>query len=94
MPRGGGETPRGTFPDESAVQAIHLKDGAVRAVVANQGAILTEIVVNAAGQWAQEGNRENGRVELPDCLRSRTCLITEKVEGVTPDLPTVHDPNL
>ncbi len=81
------------FLTSTRVQAIQLKGGAVHAVVTDQGTILTEIVVNAAGQWAQEIGQ---MVELnfPIIPMAHLYLITEKIEGVTPDLPTMRDPDL
>src|SRR5215470_698025 len=39
---------------DTNVEAIHLKNGRVSAVVTDKGTIQTEIVVNAAGQWGNE----------------------------------------
>ncbi|HNB52329.1 MAG TPA: FAD-dependent oxidoreductase [Anaerolineales bacterium] len=81
------------FLTHTRVQSIQLKDGAVHAVVTDQGTIQTEIVVNAAGQWAQEIGRMVG-LNFPIVSMAHLYLITEKIEGVTPDLPTMRDPDL
>lgn len=81
------------FLTHTRVQSIQLKDGAVHAVVTDQGTIQTEIVVNAAGQWAQEIGKMVG-LNFPIVSMAHLYLITEKIEGVTSDLPTMRDPDL
>lgn len=81
------------FLTHTRVQAIQLKDGAVHAIVTDQGTILTEIVVNAAGQWAQEIGKMVG-LSFPIVSMAHLYLISETIEGVTPDLPTMRDPDL
>jgi len=81
------------FLTHTRAQAITLKDGRVQQVVTDRGAIRTEIVVNAAGQWAGEIGRMVG-VDLPIIPMAHLYLITKPIEGVRPDLPTMRDPDL
>jgi 4-methylaminobutanoate oxidase (formaldehyde-forming) len=81
------------FLTNTRVQSIQLKEGRVQAVTTNQGIIQTEAVVNAAGQWAQEIGRMVG-LNFPIISMAHLYLITEQIEGVTSDLPTMRDPDL
>jgi len=81
------------FLTNTRVQSIQLREGRVQAVTTGQGIIQTEVVVNAAGQWAQEIGRMVG-LNLPIISMAHLYLITEQIEGVTSDLPTMRDPDL
>lgn len=89
----GAKTRGATFLTETRVQAIHLKDGRVQAVVTDRGLIQTEIVVNAAGMWAAEIGRMVG-LNLPVIPMAHLYLITKPIAGVRPELPTMRDPDL
>lgn len=75
------------------VQAIEQKEGRVSAVVTDQGTIQTEIVVNCGGQWANEIARMVG-LNLPIIPMAHLYLITKPIAGVTPNIPTMRDPDL
>ncbi len=81
------------FLTHTRVLSIQLKAGRVHAVTTDRGVIQTEIVVNAAGQWAQEIGRMVG-LNFPIIPMAHLYLITEPIAGVTPDLPTMRDPDL
>jgi len=81
------------FLTNTRVQSIQLREGRVQAVTTGQGIIQTEVVVNAAGQWAQEIGRMVG-LNLPIISMAHLYLITEQIKGVTSDLPTMRDPDL
>jgi glycine cleavage system aminomethyltransferase T/glycine/D-amino acid oxidase-like deaminating enzyme len=81
------------FLTETNVEAIHLKDGRVHKVVTDKGAIKTEIVVNAAGQWGGEVGRMVG-LNLPVVPMAHLYVITKPIEGVGHDFPTLRDPDL
>jgi 4-methylaminobutanoate oxidase (formaldehyde-forming) len=76
----------------SRVQAITLKKGQVNQVGTDKGAIQTDIVVNAAGQWAAEIGRMVG-LNLPVIPMAHLYLITKPIEGIRPDFPTMRDPD-
>jgi 4-methylaminobutanoate oxidase (formaldehyde-forming) len=66
-----------------------------RKVVAVQiegGEILCEKVVNCAGQWANAVGEMAG-VSVPLVSVQHQYLVTEPIEGITPDLPTLRDPD-
>lgn len=81
------------FLTQTRVQSIEVEAGRVRAVTTDRGRIETEIVVNAAGQWAGEIGRMVG-LSFPIIPMAHLYLITEPIAGVTPDLPTMRDPDL
>ena len=84
--------------EDTTVTGIRLdeskKFGAsnVAAVQTETGEILCETVVNCTGQWANELGKMSG-VNVPLVSIEHQYLITEPIEGVTPDLPTLRDPD-
>ncbi|HEX6136085.1 MAG TPA: FAD-dependent oxidoreductase, partial [Casimicrobiaceae bacterium] len=57
-----------------------------------RGAIACELVVNCAGQWAREAGALAG-VAVPLQSAEHFYLVTEPIDGVTPDLPVIRDPD-
>lgn len=80
------------FYEDTPVTAILIEGGRIRGVVTPRGTIACEIVVNCAGQWAREVGRLAG-VNVPLVSVQHQYLITERIDGVTPDLPTLRDPD-
>ncbi|MBI4785476.1 MAG: FAD-dependent oxidoreductase [Chloroflexi bacterium] len=80
------------FLTTTRVQSIAQKNGRVSAVVADRGTIQTEIVVNAAGQWAGEIGAMVG-LSLPVTPMAHLYLITRPIPGVPKNLPTMRDPD-
>lgn len=64
----------------------------VTAVETDQTVIHAEYVVNAAGMWAREIGLMAG-VMVPLIPTMHQYMITEKIEGIPPDLPTMRDPD-
>ena len=79
--------------EETNVEAINLKDGRVDEVVTDKGAIKTEIVVNASGQWGGEVGKMVG-LNLPVVPMAHLYIVTKPIEGVRHDFPTLRDPDL
>ncbi|MFQ5616669.1 MAG: FAD-dependent oxidoreductase, partial [Anaerolineales bacterium] len=75
------------------VTGIETKNGRVHKVRTGKGDIETEVVVNAAGQWAGELARMVG-VALPIIPMEHEYIITKPIEGVPENLPTMRDPDL
>jgi 4-methylaminobutanoate oxidase (formaldehyde-forming) len=71
---------------------IEVVDGRVRAVMTTQGRIQCEKLVIAAGQWSREIGRMAG-VNIPLVSVQHQYLVTERIDGVSPDLPTLRDPD-
>jgi 4-methylaminobutanoate oxidase (formaldehyde-forming) len=75
------------------VTGIQAAGGQVDRVLTDQGEIRTEVVVNAAGQWAGEIAAMVG-VSLPVIPMAHLYMITRPIQGVRPDFPTMRDPDL
>jgi 4-methylaminobutanoate oxidase (formaldehyde-forming) len=86
--RSGGATIR----EQIRVTAIETERGRVRAVVTDHGRIACEALVICAGQWSREVGRMCG-VSVPLHAAEHMYIVTGKIEGVTPDLPVMRDPD-
>lgn len=64
----------------------------ITGVQTDHGLVRAETVVNAAGMWAR-GIGELAGVPLATCAVEHQYLVTEKIPGVTPVLPTLRDPD-
>ncbi len=70
-----------------------IRDGRrMRAVNTDQGEIRCEVLVNAAGLWAREFGALCG-VPIPAGVVEHQYLVTEKVQGLPANLPTLRDPD-
>jgi sarcosine dehydrogenase len=78
--------------EDCAVDAVHVKNGRVTGVATKDGDIHCERVVNCAGQWAKEVGRLAG-VVVPLQSVQHQYMVTEPIEGVRRDLPTLRDPD-
>ncbi len=74
------------------VTGFETVQGQVAAVLTTQGRIACEVVVNCAGQWARQVGAMAG-VNVPLVSVQHQYMVTERIEGVTPDLPTLRDPD-
>lgn len=78
--------------EDTEVTGIEVRAGRVAAVLTDQGRIACETVVNCAGQWAREVGALAG-VNVPLVSVEHQYMVTEAIEGVTPNLPTLRDPD-
>lgn len=74
------------------VTDILTKDGAVTGVVTDHGTIEADVVVNCGGQWARKLGQMCG-VNVPLHSAEHMYIVTERIEGVSPDLPVLRDPD-
>jgi 4-methylaminobutanoate oxidase (formaldehyde-forming) len=75
------------------VTGIDVRDGRVRGVLTDEhGPIEAEVVVNAGGMFANQLGRMAG-VEVPVVPFGHQYLLTQPIEGVAPELPTMRDPD-
>ncbi len=81
-----------TIVEDTKVTAIEVRGGRVAAVVTDQGRIECEVAVNCAGQWANEIGQLAG-VTVPLVSVQHQYLVTEPIDGVPRDLPTLRDPD-
>ncbi|SMF35992.1 4-methylaminobutanoate oxidase (formaldehyde-forming) [Tistlia consotensis] len=75
-----------------SVTGIKVVRGRVVGVVTDAGEIACESLVNCAGQWAPGIGRLAG-VSVPLSSMQHQYLVTERIEGVEPGLPTLRDPD-
>lgn len=81
-----------TFIEGCRVTGIHVEAGRAVGVCTTDGDVHAEVVVNCAGQWARALGALAG-VNVPLVSMQHQYLITEPIEGVTPSLPTLRDPD-
>ncbi|HJP07934.1 MAG: FAD-dependent oxidoreductase [Acidiferrobacteraceae bacterium] len=74
------------------VTGVRTEHGRVKGVDTSAGSIDCEVLVNCAGQWARELGLLAG-VNVPLVSVQHQYLITEAIDGVTSDLPTLRDPD-
>ena len=77
----------------TVVERINLKGGRVHEVVTDQGAIRTEVVVNASGMWGREIGKMVG-LSLPVIPMAHLYVMTKPIQGVTNKFPNLRDPDL
>ncbi len=78
--------------EKTRVTGITVENGAAAGVRTDAGPIACEVVVNCAGQWARQvGRLANVTVPLHSC--EHMYIVTREIDGVTPDLPVMRDPD-
>jgi sarcosine dehydrogenase len=78
--------------EDVRVTGFQMKDGRIVAVDTTQGSIACEKVVNCAGQWARQVGALAG-VNVPLQPVKHQYVITERIEGLAADAPTIRDPD-
>ena len=78
--------------EETKVLSIDIQDGVVRGVITAAGRIACEKVVVCAGMWTRPFCAAHG-VNVPLVPVEHQYIVTDRVEGVTPTLPTLRDPD-
>ncbi len=79
-----------TVEQKTLVTGFQIRDNRIQAVVTDRGTIRCETVVNAAGMWGREIGRMMG-VNIPLVPFQHQYLVTEAIEGLPPNLPTLRD---
>jgi sarcosine dehydrogenase len=79
-----------TLEQKILVTGFEIRDNRVEAVVTNRGTIRCETVVNAAGMWGREIGRMMG-VNIPLVPFQHQYLVTEVIDGIPSNLPTLRD---
>lgn len=74
------------------VIGFELKDGRITAVKTTLGDVACEKVVNCAGQWARQIGDMAG-INVPLQAVKHQYIITEKIDGLSTDAPTIRDPD-
>ena len=78
--------------EDTPVLRIIVENGRIRGVETPQGVVECEKVICCAGQWTRVLAGSVG-VNVPLVSVEHQYMITERIEGVTPDLPTLRDPD-
>lgn len=78
--------------EDTKVLSVDIQDGVIRGVVTADGRIDCEKVVVCAGMWTRPFAARYG-VNVPLVPVEHQYLVTERIEGVTPTLPTLRDPD-
>ena len=79
-----------TVEQKTLVTGFQIRDNRIQGVVTDRGTIRCDTVVNAAGMWGREVGRMMG-VNIPLVPFQHQYLVTESIEGLPPDLPTLRD---
>jgi sarcosine dehydrogenase len=78
--------------EDTKVVSVEVEDGVIRGVVTDRGRIACETVVVCAGMWTRPFCAALG-VNVPLVPVEHQYIVTDRVEGVTPTLPTLRDPD-
>ena len=78
--------------EDIEVTGFETGSGAIARVLTDRGAIRCEFAVNCAGIWSREIGRLAG-VNVPIQPAYHQYLLTERIEGLTRDHPTIRDPD-
>ncbi len=78
--------------EEVCVEAVNVERRRVTSVVTDQGTIRCEILVNAAGLWAQTLGKMAG-INLATSVVEHQYCVTDKSQNIPSDLPTFRDPD-
>ena len=76
--------------EETAVTGFERRNGAVSGVCTERGTIACETVVNCGGIWAREIGLMAG-VSVPLYAAEHMYVVTDPIEGLSPDAPIVRD---
>jgi 4-methylaminobutanoate oxidase (formaldehyde-forming) len=81
-----------TIREEVRVTGIVAEHGRVRAVATDRGTVACERLVLCGGLWSRALGRLAG-VNIPLVPVRHQYVVTERIEGVSPSLPTLRDPD-
>ncbi|MBX3597780.1 MAG: GcvT family protein [Rhizobiaceae bacterium] len=78
--------------EDVRVIGFEMDGGRITKVKTAQGDIACEIVINCAGQWARQVGAMAG-INVPLQPVKHQYIITEKIDGLSSDAPTIRDPD-
>ncbi|MGB7269676.1 MAG: FAD-dependent oxidoreductase, partial [Albidovulum sp.] len=78
--------------EDVRVLGFGMEAGRIISVKTSQGEIACEKVVNCAGQWARQVGAMAG-INVPLQPVKHQYIVTEKIEGLASDAPTLRDPD-
>ncbi|WP_169543990.1 GcvT family protein [Sneathiella aquimaris] len=78
--------------EDTKVVSIETEDGKVKAVQTENGRVECDVVICCAGQWTRNLAATVG-VNVPLVSVEHQYMVTEKIDGVPRNLPTLRDPD-
>ena len=78
--------------EDTKVLSVDIDKGRIKGVVTDKGRIDCEIVICCGGQWTRDFAASVG-VNVPLVSVEHQYMVTEPIDGVTPDMPTLRDPD-
>jgi sarcosine dehydrogenase len=78
--------------EDCRVTGFEMKDGRILKVRTTKGDVACEKVVNCAGQWARQVGAMAG-IDVPLQPVKHQYIITEKIDGLSPNAATIRDPD-
>ena len=78
--------------EETKASKVVIEDGKIIAVETDKGTIQCEKIVCCCGQWTRQFAQTVG-VNVPLVSFQHQYLVTEKIDGVESNLPTLRDPD-
>lgn len=78
--------------EDTEVLSVDIEKGRIIGVTTAEGRIACDTIICCAGQWTRTLAATIG-VNVPLVSVEHQYMLTEPIEGVTPDLPTLRDPD-
>jgi 4-methylaminobutanoate oxidase (formaldehyde-forming) len=78
--------------EDVRVSGFGMTGGRIHTVHTNKGDIMCEKVVNCAGMWARQVGAMAG-INVPLQPVKHQYIVTEKIDGLASDAPTIRDPD-
>ncbi|WP_281967334.1 GcvT family protein [Roseovarius nanhaiticus] len=78
--------------EDTKVTEVIVEDGVIKGVGTEKGRIDTPIVIACCGQWTRAFAKQVG-VNVPLVPVEHQYMVTEPIDGVTADMPTLRDPD-
>ncbi|MDE1906452.1 MAG: GcvT family protein [Rhodospirillales bacterium] len=78
--------------EDTKVLSVDIEAGIIRGVATDKGYIACEKLVLCGGQWSRDFAKTVG-VNIPLVSVEHQYMITERIGGVSADLPTLRDPD-
>ncbi len=78
--------------EDTKVLSVDIQDGVIKGIETERGRIECEKVVACCGQWTRTFAKQYG-VNVPLVPVEHQYMVTERIEGVPSNLPTLRDPD-
>ncbi|SEK32607.1 4-methylaminobutanoate oxidase (formaldehyde-forming) [Roseovarius nanhaiticus] len=78
--------------EDTKVTEVIVEDGVIKGVETEKGRIDTPIIIACCGQWTRAFAKTVG-VNVPLVPVEHQYMVTEPIDGVTADMPTLRDPD-